>query len=325
MPRTRLARGGCRVLAFLVAALLAPVAVADTVELVSGDVLHGKVVERTDDLVVIEHETLGRLEVPADQVASVTTDAQPAEQAAQDAAQDVAQPLEEAQAEAPEAEEKEKSPWSLAIDLSLNISQGNTDESDFRFGLTARRPTETTRWRIDSSWYYKQSEGSSTDNKFTLGARNDWINPGKKWFWFVAGRFDWDKFESWDQRLSAQTGPGYHLVEDEKIKLDVLGGLGPRKEWGSDSDSWKFEGSLGLDLEYKVTERQSLDFDITYFLVLDDTDDYRTRSTGNWRYALSDDLQLSLLVGYSWEYQNVVDPGDEYYDFRFFIGVQYAF
>jgi putative salt-induced outer membrane protein YdiY len=321
--QTRLARGACCVLAFLVAALLAPVAVADTVELVGGDVLHGKVVEQTDDLVVIEHDTLGHLELPADQVASVTI---AAEEAAQDTAQDVVQPLEEAQAEAPDAkEQKEKSPWTLAIDLSLNISQGNTDESDFRFGLNARREMEDTRWRIDSSWYYKKSDGSSTDNKFTLGSRYDWLMPGSKWFWFVAGRLDWDKFESWDQRISGQTGPGYHLIENDKFKLDVLGGLGTRKEWGSDNDSWKFEGSVGLDFEYTITERQSLDFDITYFSVLDDLDDYRTRSTGNWRYALSDDLHLSLLVGYSWEYQNFVDPGDEYYDFRFFVGVQYAF
>jgi len=298
---------------------------ADTVELADGDVLHGKVVEQTDDLVVIEHETLGRLELPADQVASVTIAADETAEAAQDAAQDVAQPLEEAQAEAPDAEEKEKSPWTLALDLSLNIAQGNTDESDFRFGLNARRPTETTRWRIDSSWYYKQSDGSSTDNKFTLGSRFDWLMPGSKWFWFVAGRLDWDKFESWDQRLSGQTGPGYNLIEDDKFKLDVLGGFGTRKEWGSANDSWLLEGSIGLDFEYKITERQSLDFDITYFYVLDDLDDYRTRSTGNWRFAISNDMRLSLLVGYSWEQQSVVDPGDEHYDFRFFVGVQYAF
>jgi putative salt-induced outer membrane protein YdiY len=316
--------GGGRLPAFLAAAFLAAAASADQVELVGGDVLHGTVVERTDDLVVIEHETLGRIEVPADEVVSVKTDAELAAEAAEVAAQDAAQPLEEAPAEAVDAEEEE-SPWSLAVDLSLNVSEGNTEESDFRFGLNARRETEATRLRIDSSWYYKRSEGSSTDNKFTLGARNDWIYPGSKWFWFVGGRLDWDKFESWDQRLSAQTGPGYHLVADEKFTLDVLGGLGTRKEWGSDNDSWKLEGSLGLDFEYKITERQSLDLDITYFSALDDFDDYRTRSTGNWRYALSDDLHLSLLVGYSWEYQNIADPGDERYDFRFFVGIQYAF
>jgi putative salt-induced outer membrane protein YdiY len=313
------------VLAFLVAALLAPVAAADVIELVSGDVLHGTVVEQTDDLVVIEHETLGRLELPADQVASVTTDAELAEQAAQEAAQDVEQPLQEAQAEAADAKEEEKSPWSLTVDLALNVSQGNTEESDFRFGLNARRETEETRLRIDSSWYYKRDRSNTTDNKFTLGSRLDWLMPGSKWFWFVGGRFDWDKFESWDQRLAVQTGPGYHLVDDDKLTLDVLTGLGTRKEWGSLNDSWKFEGSVGLDLEYKINERQSLDFDITYFTALDDFDDYRTRSTGNWRYAISNDMRLSLLVGYSWEYQNIADPGAERFDLRFFIGIQYAF
>ncbi|MHC4083301.1 MAG: DUF481 domain-containing protein [Planctomycetota bacterium] len=320
------ARSGRWLVALLLSALLAPVAAADVVELVSGDVLHGTVVEQTDELVVIDHETLGRLELPADQVASVTTDAELAEQAAQEEAQDAAQPLEEAEAEAPEAEEeKEKSPWSLSIDLSVNVSQGNTEESDFRFGLNARRLTEETRLRIDSSWYYKRDSTSTTDNKFTLGSRFDWLMPGSPWFYWVGGRLDWDKFESWDQRLSAQTGPGYHLIEKDDFLLDVLGGLGTRKEWGSQNDSWKLEGSLGLDLEYKITDRQSLDFDITYFTTLDDFDDYRTRSTGNWRYAISNDMRLSLLVGYSWEYQNVADPGDERFDFRFFVGIQYAF
>jgi putative salt-induced outer membrane protein YdiY len=307
------------VLACLVAALLAPAAWADVIELVSGDVLHGKVLERTDALVVIDHETLGRLELPADQVASVMTDAEAAEQAAQQ--------LEEAPAEAvdSEEEEKEESPWSLTVDFSLNVSQGNTEESDFRFGLNARRLTEETRLRIDSSWYYKRDRSNTTDNKFTLGSRFDWLMPGSPWFYWVGGRFDWDKFESWDQRLSAQTGPGYHIIETDNFLLDVLGGLGTRKEWGSLNDDWKLEASLGLDTEYKINERQSLDFDITYFVDVEEFEDYRTRSTGNWRYAISNDMRLSLLVGYSWEYQNIADPGDKRYDFRFFVGIQYAF
>jgi putative salt-induced outer membrane protein YdiY len=307
------------VLACLVAALLAPAAWADVIELVSGDVLHGKVLERTDALVVIDHETLGRLELPADQVASVMTDAEAAEQAAQQ--------LEEAPAEAvdSEEEEKEESPWSLTVDFSLNVSQGNTEESDFRFGLNARRLTEETRLRIDSSWYYKRDRSNTTDNKFTLGSRFDWLMPGSPWFYWVGGRFDWDKFESWDQRLSAQTGPGYHIIETDDFLLDVLGGLGTRKEWGSLNDDWKLEASLGLDTEYKINERQSLDFDITYFVDVEEFEDYRTRSTGNWRYAISNDMRLSLLVGYSWEYQNIADPGDKRYDFRFFVGIQYAF
>jgi putative salt-induced outer membrane protein YdiY len=319
--QARHVRCGCGAQALLLAVLLAPAAAADTVELVGGDVLNGTVIEQTDELVVIEHETLGRIELPADQVASVTIAAQ---EAAQEEAGDVQQPLEEAPAEAPDVEE-EKSPWSLTVDLALNISEGNTQESDFRFGANARRETEATRLRIDSSWYYKRSEGSSTDNKFTLGARNDWLLPGSRWFWFVGGRLDWDKFESWEQRLAAQTGPGYHLIDGEDFKLDVLGGLGTKKEWGSENDAWKLEGSLGVDLEYKINERQSLEFDLTYFSVLDDFEDYRTRSTGNWRYAISNDMRLSLLVGYSWEYLNIVDPGDQHYDLRFFIGVQYAF
>ena len=73
----------------------------------------------------------------------------------------------------------------LAIDFSLTAISGNTDETSLRFGLTAGRETEATRLAIDSSWYFKQTDNTTTDNKFTVGARYDWLFPDSKWFWFA--------------------------------------------------------------------------------------------------------------------------------------------
>ena len=161
-------RCGCGVLAPLVVALLAAAAAGDVIELVSGDVLHGTVVEQTGDLVVIEHETLGRIELPADEVASVKTDAELVAEAAQVEAGDVAQPLEEAQAAAADAEEEE-SPWSLAVDFSLTSTSGNTEETAkftqrIRVVLYPQVEHSIPRWLTRVSTHYEESRRlSATD------------------------------------------------------------------------------------------------------------------------------------------------------------------
>lgn len=43
------------------------------VALASGDMLTGRLVEQTDDAVILDHEILGRLTIPANGVESVTT------------------------------------------------------------------------------------------------------------------------------------------------------------------------------------------------------------------------------------------------------------
>ena len=65
-------------------------------------------------------------------------------------------------------------------------------------------------------------------------------------------------------------------------------------------------------------------FNFTYFPTAD-LNDYRFRSTAQWRYVLDAEFSLSLVIGYLLEYQSIVDPGDEKTDFRIWIGLQFGF
>ncbi len=321
--------GHWQVAALVMCLLPAGLAGADRVECVNGDVLIGTVVAQDEKVVVLEHDVLGRLELPLDQVTTVTIDTPdgampetvPAE--VEPPGTPAETPLAETPADA-ETIKKEIDYWDLAIDLAANTTTGNTDEQTLRFGLTASRITERTRLGIDSSYYWKATDSRTTDNKATLGVRNDWLIPESKWFFFTSGRLDYDQFESWEQRLNFQVGPGYQLIESDDLELDLLGGLGARKEFGSLNDDWKFEGLLGLDLRWQATGRQTVTFNFTYFPTTD-ADDYRARSTAQWRYALDEDYALSLIIGYLLEYQSIVDPGDEKTDFRFWVGLQFGF
>ena len=58
-------------------ALLVGIANADSVETIDGDVITGEIIETTEDGVVIENPTLGRVTVPSDQIKPPEPPAEP--------------------------------------------------------------------------------------------------------------------------------------------------------------------------------------------------------------------------------------------------------
>jgi hypothetical protein len=313
---------------------------ADEVVLVGGDVIHGKIIEQSDLAIVLEHSDLGRIKISRDRIKSMTFDAPETAESEE--------PSKDAEVETqqqPEAEkieetswldrrfkkidtwtaEMKKKGWSFSADLSLDDSSGNTDERSMRIGVNARRVLEDRRFTMDFSYYNKVSESDTTDNKASLGIARDWLKPESRWFFFLMGRFDYDEFESWEERAAGHVGPGYHLIAKDKFKLDLRVGAGARKEWGSENDNVRTEGAGGLSLNWEITERQSLNASSFIYPVLSDTDDYRTRTSMDWRFLLHKESKVSLLVGLLHEYQSIVDPGKDRNDLRIYTGIRYEF
>jgi putative salt-induced outer membrane protein YdiY len=205
------------------------VASADKVELEDGDVLRGTVVEQTDAQIVLEHSVLGRLEIPRDQITDL------------------------------DIEGKKDVKWDSHVNAAFNAAAGNTEESSLRIGGRSRRRSQSTRLRLDATYYLSTSESVIDNNKLTLGIEHDWLLPDlSRWFFFADGRFDYDQFESWKERIASHVGPGYDIIGKEGLHLDARVGVGARKEWGSQDDAWKPEGLLGLRFDWEITRRQSL-------------------------------------------------------------------
>jgi putative salt-induced outer membrane protein YdiY len=324
---------------------------------VGADAINGEITEKTDSTIIMVHKVFGKLEIPKDQIINITfvhdilgeveispdqiiTTVIP-EPKAEEPKEAVAADKQQAQEQGKEDEEiwidpqfdklnamaskLKKKKWSLALDFSIDTTSGENEESTTRFGAHIKRVLPRERLKLDMSYYYKVSDGETTDNKFTTGAIQDWLNPGSRWFFFGAGRYDYDEFESWGHRANIQIGPGYNLTKSDDMLLDLRFGAGGRKEWGSINSDLKFEGLVGFDFKWKITEMQTFDTGVWYFPVLTETEDYRTRSTLNWRYRLSKELNLSLLLGLLHEYQSIVDPGDENSETRTYLGLQMEF
>jgi hypothetical protein len=295
----------------------------------------------SDSVVLFDQADLGRIEIPRERIVSMEIDANGVADGAKvaraippgDTAQETEDPNEVIAPFEPQftrlsalGRRLSEKGWSASADLSYNSSSGNTDENSWRVGLNVRRQVERTRLTNDFEYYRKASEGETTDQRASYGIAQDWLNPESRWFRFVQGRYDYDEFESWRQRAAGQGGVGYHLLRRRTLMLDLRPGLGLRKEWGSLNDDVRFEGLLGADLEWKVSGKQTLRLSSALYPVLTDLDDYRSRTSWNWRYALrKEGMSISYLIGVLHEYQSVVDPGKEHVDLRFYLGFEFGF
>lgn len=293
--------------------LVVSTAVADEVKLADGDVLHGTVVEQSEDHVVLEHRVLGALTIPRDEIMSLVVGAPPAAVPG-----DPGMPME---ADGKEPKPKEDKGWKVHVDLALKSSTGNTDEQSLRIGGDAIRKTTDTRVTLDAAYYLGITDDETTDNRFSADVTHDWLIPDSRWFYFLGGEYDYDEFESWEHRIAAHVGPGYNLIEQDAVKLNVRAGMGTRKEFGSQNDDLKPEALLGGDAKWQISPRQSINVRGRFFPTPNDLGEYRARTRGNWRLRFANDSKLSVTIGFVHEYQNVVDPGKEKSDLRVFVGL----
>jgi len=290
------------------------------VVLADGDAIYGRLIDQNESTIVLEHPNLGRLEIPREQIDSFNVKEPEFKKEEKVAWFDPT--LRKLGAKTSRLKEKG---WESAVDFSLDSSSGNTQEQSTRLGSHVKRELPDRITIADSSYYYKVKEAEISDNKLTLGLGRDWLLPESAWFYFLHGRFDYDEFESWQQRANAQAGPGYHLIEKDDMTLDVRSGLGMRREWGSINNNPKLEGVIGADFEWKITSKQICKFAPYYYPVVNDFSDYRTRFSGEWRYFFDEDMRLSFLVGTLYEFQSIVDPGKEHADLRVYLGLGYGF
>jgi len=290
--------------------VLGGVALADDVVLVSGETLTGEIVEKNDQHVVIDHAILGRLDLGADQVRTVNG------AALGEAAPDASLPVVETE---PESE------WKSRFDVGFSAASGNTESQDVNIGVSSLRERELDRTALDASYFFGASNGDRSTNKLTAGVLHDWLIPDSKWFYFAQGRYDLDEFQSWDQRLSAGGGLGYHLIDEEHFDLSLRAGAGVVKEFGSKRNQLIPEGLFGADVDWKINDRQHFVASSTIFPDLDETGEFRALSTAAWVYDLDDESNMSLMFGLLDEYQSKVDAGVEHNDLRVFGGLGFDF
>lgn len=269
----------------------AAVAETSTVELRKGDRVSGEVLERSDDRIVLQHEILGRIEIP-------TADVEPP-----------APPNPGLFGSGLLAS------WKRTFSLGFSGQQGDSETNDLSVALDGDFEDAKQRWSFDARYNFSVSDGEKTKNNAMLGLGHDGLFDGSPWFAFARGRFDYDEFRTFELRAQAEGGVGYAFVERDDFTLRARTGPSVAKEWSA--DEFRAEWLLGPELVWQFTPSQRLEASSFFYYAFTPWGEFRNISALEWAWTLTESPVLSLRAGLANEYQSDVASSSEHNDLKY--------
>jgi opacity protein-like surface antigen len=188
--------------AVIAAVFLSGAAVADEIELVTGEKIEGAILENNDQRVVIEHPVLGRLEIDPDQI----------------------KPPEEVHVTPGLFGTSFLEGWTRGASIGWNLSTGKSKNQNLNGDLGLHRETERHRMKLVSKYYYSESDKEVEDNQFDARYTHDFLFADGKWFPFLSPNYRYDSQQDWNHRAGVDVGIGYQFFKNEE--WDLLGRLG---------------------------------------------------------------------------------------------------
>lgn len=215
--------------------------------------------------------------------------------------------------------------WTGGVEVGLNGSSGNTETVNFRGSVNAERKTELMVTKGSMTYTLARENSQNTKNRFEAGARNDWIfAKGSPWRYYLAGTFEYDDFQDWNERVIATNGIGYAFIQNDRTLLLGRAGVGLEREFGGSDNRIHPEGDLGVDLEHKLTERQKLVFSADYFPDFLKLTNYRATAKAAWEIMVDPETKMSLKLGCEDRYDPTPN-GKKRNDFDYFALLAWSF
>lgn len=209
--------------------------------------------------------------------------------------------------------------WELRSDLSINVSEGNTDTSSSRLGAYLDVTLGDHHHQLSITRDEQRTDDELTKDQTQATYRDSWTFSDD---WFLRGALDWmrDPIRQLDYRTRAFAGIGYHFYDDSKRRLNVS--VGPAwiaEKIGGDTERSR---AAGITLDY---EQKFLGDDLVVFQRAGYTNVYDGRENelfdfaAGFRYDITDDIYASLQGTY--EYESNPAAGQEQTDFTYLMGL----
>ncbi len=290
------------------------------VGLATGDTLVVTFAGCSDTVAVVDHELLGRINLPPDAIAEVVA-GKPGEdliidvQVFTDGQAPPAMtpaPVDAAPAAAPDAAPGEERIWATQAEFGLNGSQGNSERLSLRLGARSKRSTEKHETSLGAA-YTRSDEArdgnasETTENKALANANNDWLFPGSPWRYFLSGAVEVDEFQAYDLRLGASTGPAYAFIDNDTTVLIGRAGLSTTSKIGGEDADTFFELVFGYDFEHAFTEHQKIVSAARIFPNMTETGEYRATALLAYDLKLSVPAAVTLRLGIEDRYDSTVE------------------
>jgi putative salt-induced outer membrane protein len=209
--------------------------------------------------------------------------------------------------------------WTGKGELGASLASGNTETETANVAVEVKNTLEKWTHTLGFAGNYGSDSGATTAQRWELRGQSDYKFTDRA-YWFGAGRYEDDRFSTYDFQSSIATGLGYKLIDEERTKLWVQGGPGYRyaefRKTGESEDGLIFRGDLGF--EHQLTDTTKI---VDRFLI----------ETGSDNTYIQNDLglevtikgALGLRVGYQIRHNTDVTPGLEKTDTLTTLGLIY--
>jgi hypothetical protein len=267
-------------------------ATAKAIKLANGDVIDAEIVEETDEKIVVQHPSLGRLELRNEQLA--------------------------ARGKAGMFGTRFLEGWDRNLALGLSGTSGNSSTLSGVGKLHLGMQDEHRRWNVDGAYFLTKTNHDTDTSNGYLQAVRDFLDPARKWFPYAETRYEYDQFRDPDHRASAGAGIGYPLLDTERFSLLGRLGAGVSYQWGGSDSDLAPELLAGLEGKYLVSERQRITFYTKFYPDLSDPSEFRNLSGAAWQIDFDRSDGLSLLLGVENRYESAVSSDSERNDLKYY-------
>jgi putative salt-induced outer membrane protein YdiY len=301
---------------------------AETIQLTGGDVINATITAKDEKSVTINHPSLGSMTIARDKIAAIYDD--PDAMASALAEKDAADKAAELEAERAADEGLFGTGifkgWNRQLEVGLNGAEGNTQNLNFRAAFKTDYEDDEDRWLYSMLYRTASSNGTTSEKNFNAELFKDWLLPGKDYFYFANGRYDWDDFQDWDSRWSGFGGIGYQFIDNEKWNLRGRAGLGGNQEMGGTlGDEFTVEALLGVEAEYQIKDGHSFAFTSYLYPSLEDAADFRNITTLDYIITIDRDKGMALKLGLANEHDSSTPTTAKKNDFTYYASLIWQF
>ncbi len=214
--------------------------------------------------------------------------------------------------------------WAGETFVDMAGKTGNTEKFNGGAGVKATMTGPENRLMLYANGSYARENSVTSEKEYRAGLDYEHSIANTLNSWFVRAEAEKDEFSGIDLRTQVVAGYGYFFFKEETTQLRFRIGLSYlRKEYedGGTDDSYGLD--LNLHYERRIDEWGTLVSDLTYTPGLNDIDDYRLYHESALDIPLLMSKPLSLRLGVSNEYNNLVAQGAERMDTTYFAKLVY--
>lgn len=223
---------------------------------------------------------------------------------------------------APVAEEEKTywQRWSGEVGGGMIIEGGNTETTSFSGDVRGKYEGKVWADLIELKARYREEDNVRTRENYGAYNRLD-RSLSEDVFAFIGLQFEKDSFAGYDQRTSETVGLGYKAIQEENMKLELLGSVGMRQTDftdGTDENEWIMEPSARFS--WNITPALSFAQNVGFTIGEESTvSRARTELTNQLFGGLHARLMLDL------EHNSRVPTGTDKLDSEFSVNLLYKF